>query len=188
MSICPLIYVYSLANISHKQILQGPGLIELMANQELKNIPRKTLKKVVSKCNFEALITSKEGLIYFESRLSQYPEFNQYWVFFKTVGEFVDSDKEIISKLDSVKQCFEKHIAIAADPDDRIGNCLQNRNEIEELSKLINNSEAIHCHQKFKELRESAFQHLKDNLFVPKLMGDLNTEYNSRHSKVCDLS
>lgn len=158
-----------------------------MADQELKHIPRKTLKKVVSECNFEALITSNEGLVYFESRLSHYSEFNQYWVFCKTVGGFVDSDQELTDKLSSIKECFEKHIAIAADPDDKIGCCLSNRSEVENLSKDIKNKDEK-CLQEFKRLRQSAFDHLKENLFLPKLMGELKEEYNSRHSKVCDLS
>lgn len=159
--------------------------MELMADQELKKVPTKTLKKVSRECKLEALITSEEGRTYFESFLRDHPEINQYWVFYKTVDGFGNSeDQKLTDKWESIKKCFEDHIALAANSEDRIDACL-NRSIVDKLSKQIK-QEDDNCLQEFVNLKEFALQHLQTEFFkssIPKL----KEEIKHRSSKSCHL-
>lgn len=157
-----------------------------MADPDLKSIPTKTLKKVVSECQLGALVSSDEGQAYFDSHLSRYPEFNKYWTFYKAVNQIILNSDNQEQLLESLKQSFFKHIAIEADSEDRIDSCLKNRSVVDNLSKAINESNSEKLLENFKILQESSFEYLNKQVFH-SLLPQFNSEYSSRR-KSCDLS
>lgn len=157
-----------------------------MADPDLKSIPTKTLKKVVRECKLSALISSDEGQIFFRSYLIQHPEFNKYWTFYNSVNEIISAPDNQQHELIAIRECFEKHIAIGADSEDRVDRCLSNRVVVENLSKAINENDSENIHTIFKGIQQSAFDFLDQQVFLP-LIEQFSSEYSSRKNKYCYL-
>lgn len=158
-----------------------------MAPLDPKSIPKKTLEKVLRECHLSALISSDKGRTFFESYLiNKLPEFNKYWTFYNSVNEITWNSENQEQLLVCIKECFEKHIAIGADSQDRVDACLgENRIVVKKLSKAISEKDIENLCTTFKDLQKSAFQHLNKEVFGG-LVEVLNSEYSSRKSR-CDL-
>jgi hypothetical protein len=157
-----------------------------MADPDLKSIPKKTLKKVIQECNLSALLSSDEGQAFFKSYLSHHPEHSKYWDFYNSVSEIILNSDNQEQQLDSIKECFEKHISIGADSEDRVDACIQNRADVENLSKAINEKDCENLQKILSEKQQSAFEYLNREAFLPLL-----PEFKgctSKKTSYCDLS
>lgn len=156
-----------------------------MADPDLKSISKKTLKKVLQECSLSALLSSDEGQTFFKSYLSHHPEHSKYWDFYNSVNEIILNSDNQEEQLDSIKQCFEKHISIGADSEDRVDVCFQNRADVDNLSKAINEKDCKNLQRILKEKQQSAFNHLNQEAFLPLL-----PQFREciSHKTTCDLS
>ncbi|KAI9555373.1 hypothetical protein GHT06_017888 [Daphnia sinensis] len=150
-----------------------------MADPDLKSIPTKTLKKVIREGKLSALISSDEGQIFFQSYLIKHPQFKKYWTFYNSVNEIVSNQDNQEHQLVAIKECFEKHIAIGADSEDRVDGCLSNRVIVENLSKAISENDSENIHTTFKGIQQSAFDYLNKEVFR-LLIPQIDLEYSSR--------
>ena len=157
-----------------------------MADQDLKSISKKNLKKIISEGNLNALISSEEGVAFFNSYLNDKPDFNKYWTFYNSASEIAANIENKEQHLCLIKQCFQKQIATGADSDYRIDGCLS-RSIVDNLSKSINKGDSDKLQETFKSLKDSAFDHLNQQVFL-HLIPEFNKEYNCRRNKSCDLS
>lgn len=158
-----------------------------MADQGLKSISPKILRKIIREGKLSALISSEKGEDFFTSYLGDKPHFNKYWIFYKSASEIVANFENKEQHLCLIKQCFEKHIAIGADSDERIDECVSTRSAVENLSKAISEGDTEKLQETFKGLQESAFEYLHQQAFLP-LVPEFVKEYNSRSNKgSCEL-
>ncbi len=158
-----------------------------MADQGLKSIQTKTLKEIVRGGRLRGLISSKKGEDFLNSYLDDKPNFNKYWTFYKSASEISANFENKKQHLSLIKQCFEKHIAIGADSDERIDECVSTRSSVENLFKAISEEDSEELEKKFEVLKQRAFDILDEKVF-PDLVPEITKEYKSRSNKgSCDL-
>jgi len=145
-----------------------------MADQAtLISLPKKALKKVIREGKLSSLIAFDEGYNYFDSYMVSHQEL-KYWEFFKAANEIVKI-KDSSQTIKLAEDCFKKHIAIEADPDDRVVR-LVNRSEVDNIEKAIINQDSTRVTSTFQNLKDSALDFLNQNIFptlIPQLHGSL---------------
>lgn len=143
-----------------------------MADQALLSLPKKALKKIVREGKLSALIASDEGSNFFDSYMVSHPEFKKYWEFFKTATNIVNT-QDSSQKIELAKSCFEKHLAIEADSDDRVDACVVNRSALDNIEKAIINQDSPAVNSVFQSLKDSALEFLDQKVFktiIPQLV------------------
>lgn len=161
-----------------------------MADPDLKTIPTKNLKKIARESNLNALLESKEGQDFFKNYLEGHPEFKKYWTFYNCVNEITASSDNLDQLWVLINQCFQSHIAIAADSEERVDRCLQNRSIVDTLNKSITDRSADHSIDQLQNLQKRAYEYLNQEVF-PLLIKQFQSEVSSRIKSGkagCDLS
>lgn len=163
-----------------------------MAEQALKSIPNKTLKKIIREGKLSALVSSIEGKDFFDNYMrnaqNPHPEFVKYWDFYELVAVLSSADTAE-KQLEIAEQCYSKHIAIEADSDTRIDSLLD-RSSVNEIKKTIATckQESTSPVESFVVLQKSSLEHLDQHIFRPLLIPVFDKEKDQRLSIGCGLS
>lgn len=143
-----------------------------MADQALISLPKKALKKIIREGKLSALIASDEGSNFFDSYMISHPEFKKYWDFFNTANNIVNV-QDSTQKIELARNCFDKHIAIEADSNDRVDACLKSRSAVDNIEKAIINQDSAGVSNFFQSLKDSALEILDQKVFqtlIPQLV------------------
>ena len=164
-----------------------------MAEQALKSIPNKELKKIVRGGKLSALVSSVEGKHFFDSYMKNpdnpHPEFVKYWDFYELVAALSTTAGGPDQQLELADQCYSKHIAIEADSGNRIDSLLD-RNTVKDIRKTLATckQESASPVEAFLALQKSSLEHLDQHIFRPYLVPVLDEEKKKRLSIECGLS
>ena len=160
-----------------------------MAEQALKSIPNKALKKIIQQGTLASLLATAEGKRFFEVYLKDpqnpHSEFSKYWDFYVEANSFNDLNN-LAEELDHADECFKKYIAIEAEYDHRIVNVI-NRATVNEISKSITICKENNNSPKkvFLELQTSSLDYLESKIFRPYLISVFQTEKDHRMNICC---
>lgn len=157
-----------------------------MAEQALKSIPHKALKKIVREGKLSALLASAEGRAFFDQYISDKPEFLKYWEFHNLVIELT-SAHSLAQQLDLADRCYREHIAIEAE--NRIDEVLD-RSTVTKVKKTLDTcrQEEKNPSEPFQSLSEKSLEHLDQQVFRPNLIVALNSAEKKNRPIQCDLS
>lgn len=157
-----------------------------MAEQALKSIPHKALKKIVREGKLSALLASTEGRAFFDQYLRDKPEFLKYWEFQNLVTELTSADS-LAQQLDLADRCYREHIAIEAE--NRIDEVLD-RSIVNKVKKTLDTcrQEEKNPSEPFQNLAEKSLEHLDQQVFRPNLILALSSAEKKNRPIQCDLS